>query len=107
MLHKRSRLRAKEVEDVLKKGRSAHSIHLQLKFLPGVLSLRTAAVVPKSLAKKATLRNRLRRALYRALHEQNMAQYKGISIVFVRRIPQGSLTPTFSNELSALLKNCK
>jgi len=63
MLKKRLRLRAAEVENILKKGRSVRSAHMQAKALPGQEPLRSAAVVGKTLARKANVRNSLRRAV--------------------------------------------
>jgi len=103
MLHKRSRLRAEEVAEVLSKGRSARLTYLQAKFLPGKAPLRCAAVAPKSLAKKATERNRLRRALYRALLSHKLDVPKGKVVFFVRAIPKSKLTPAFAEEVPQLL----
>jgi ribonuclease P protein component len=66
MLPKRSRLSAQEVKDVLSKGRSARAGAVSARFLPGGSS-KASIVVSKAVAKKATERNRLRRAGYRAL----------------------------------------
>lgn len=66
-----------------------------------------AVVVPKSLAKKAVMRNRLRRALYRALAASTMVGLKGKAVCFVRVVPKDSLTPTFSEELTQLLPKLK
>jgi ribonuclease P protein component len=100
MLPKRRRLSAKEVRDIIAGGSSARATLLSAKYFAGPLPLRTAAVVSKKIAKKAVVRNRLRRALYRAL-----ASYKGtgLAVIFVQNIPEGALTPAFSAELVVLL----
>jgi len=103
MLTKSKRLRAAEVEQVMKTGRSARSLHLQVKFVPMAAPLRSAAVVPKSLARKAVARNTLRRALYRALGAQNMAHLKGNAVFFVRAVPKERPAALFAEELIQLL----
>lgn len=66
MLPKTNRLSASEVCEILKTGRSARAGTLSAKYLrlPGA---RAAVVVSSKVAKTAVLRNRLRRAAYRAL----------------------------------------
>ena len=103
MLKKSKRLRAEEVAQVMKTGRSMRSAHLQVKFAPAGTMLRAAAVVPKSLARKATLRNALRRALYRVLAAANTAQISGHAVFFVRGLPKEKLAATFAQELASLL----
>lgn len=91
----------------MKTGKSARSAHLQVKFLLSgsmpAASLRSAAVVPKSLARKATARNTLRRALYRALAMQKTAQIKANAVFFVRLIPKEKPAAVFNEELIELL----
>src|SRR5450631_1876310 len=107
MLTKSKRLRTAEVEQVLKTGKSDRSTHLQVKFLlSSTMSgkgLRSAAVVPKSLARKATARNTLRRALYRALAALKTTDSKAIAVFFVRVIPKERPTAVFAEELMQLL----
>ena len=105
MLKKSKRLRSSEVEQVMKLGRSFRSVHLQVKFAPSTAAepLKSAAVVPKSLARKATARNSLRRALYRALAIQNTSGITGSAVFFVRVVPKEKLTAVFAEELMQLL----
>lgn len=103
MLKKRLRLRSLEVEEVVKLGRSARSTHLQVKFLAGRGTFRSAAVVPKSLARKATARNTLRRAMYRAIAISHTLGLKGNAVFFVRLIPKESPSATFFEEIPQLL----
>jgi ribonuclease P protein component len=107
MLTKSKRLRSAEVEQVMKSGRSLRSAHLQVKFVVTDGYLRSAAVVPKSLVRKASSRNLLRRALYRALAAQNMANnkanIKGSAVFFVRVVPKERPTAVFAEELTQLL----
>lgn len=107
MLGKQARLRAEEVKEVLAKGRSVRSTYLQIKHLPSQGALRCAAVAPKSLAKGAVERNRLRRALYRALSQSDRQGLQGMAVCFIRATPKGALTPVFSEELYNLLSKLK
>src|SRR6185312_16627009 len=105
MLTKSKRLRSLEVEQVMKTGKSVRSAHLQVKFVPTDVPLRSAAVVPKSLVRKASSRNVLRRALYRALAGQNMPQNKAIkgnAVFFVRLVPKEKPAATFAEEITLL-----
>lgn len=63
--------------------------------------LRAAAVVGKSLAKTAVMRNRLRRALYRALHEEKR---RGQAVIFIQKMPKEQLQSVFSKELATLFQ---
>lgn len=101
MLPKRRRLHAHEVRDILAEGRSVRGTHLSMKFISTTNSFKAAAVVPKSLVRKATARNRLRRALYRALGGSSFSAKKISAVFFVRVIPSGALTPAFAGDLAA------
>jgi ribonuclease P protein component len=102
MLKKSLRLRAAEVEEVLKAGRSVRSAHMQLKFLQGSEPLRSAAVVAKAVARKANTRNALRRAVYRALAAVP-SPLKGRAIFFLRTIPQEKPSAVIREEVTLLL----
>ena len=69
MLPKKNRLDTKTVEKVFKVGAFVNSPSLTLRFLKNKENLETriSVVVPKSVAKKATERNVLRRRGYTAL----------------------------------------
>jgi RNase P protein component len=110
MLKKSSRLTSTEVEEALKKGHSivislpkAQKSLISAKFLakPGIF--KAAAVAPKSVAKSAVVRNRLRRAVYRAIAGFPTPQRGGIAVFFVRSIPKAPLTAAFSEEISIFL----
>ncbi|HEV8666589.1 MAG TPA: ribonuclease P protein component, partial [Candidatus Paceibacterota bacterium] len=88
-------------------GRSVRSDHLQIKHLKAPGPLRVAAVVSKSVAKKAVERNKLRRALYRALAGLDTSAISGHAVCFVRSVPKGRLTLLFSQELGPLLSNLR
>jgi ribonuclease P protein component len=111
MLAKKARLTSSEVEEVLKQGRSfsippkngGKSLIL-LKFLAKNGGFKAAAIAPKSVAKGAVERNRLRRALYRALAGFPTPKTSGCAVFFVRAIPKGLLTPAFAEEIGPLLQ---
>lgn len=104
MLPKQRRLVAAEVREVLRKGRSTRASFLSFKHLAGLFPLRVAVVVPKSVAKKATERNRIRRAVYRALTPFGGV---GMGVVFVQKTPPLPLVQALEGELTLLLKNNK
>lgn len=66
MLPKRSRLRAAEVRQVIKTGRSARGAGISVKYEPAS-SPQVAVVISKKVAPGAVERNRLRRLVYRSL----------------------------------------
>ena len=101
MLPRARRLRAAEVRVVMKEGRARRTAHLSMKYLPTQEPLRAAAVVSKSLAKNAVARNRLRRALYRALATRKES---GRAVIFVQKMPNGTLSKVFSNDLAILFR---
>jgi len=102
MLPKRRRLSAREVKEVLLKGRSRRASLLSAKYIAGNAPLRASAVISSKVAKKAVERNRLRRALYRALSTYKGA---GTAVIFIQKIPADPLTPAFAHDLVVLLKN--
>ncbi|HEV8677442.1 MAG TPA: hypothetical protein VN701_01265 [Candidatus Paceibacterota bacterium] len=110
MLPKRSRLTSSEVEEVLKKGISL-SIPAQknqkslisAKFVASKGHFRAVAIAPKSVAKSAVVRNRLRRAVYRAIASFPTPKKGGTAVFFVRSIPKGPLTPAFAEEIGIFL----
>ncbi len=103
MLKKRLRLRAAEVDEVLKQGRSVRSAHMQLKLVPSKEPLRSAAVVAKALARKANKRNALRRAVYKALQQAASPAHSGKAIFFLRLIPKESPSAVIAEEVAFLL----
>lgn len=91
MLRKTRRLRSAEVRAVIAHGKGARHGAISLKYLDNKGFFRAAAVVSKSTAKRAVDRNRLRRALYRALatlstEETHILDNKMI-VFFVRSSP--------------------
>ena len=111
MLPKRARLTTKDVDMVLKNGRSiaislanSKNSHISARFLAIPGTFRAAAVAPKSVAKSAVVRNRLRRAVYRAIAGLPAPKQGGIAVFFVRKIPKEPLTPAFAEEISIFLQ---
>jgi RNase P protein component len=105
MLKKRLRLRGFEVEEVLKSGRSARSPHMQAKWVVSPEPLHSAAVVAKSVARKANVRNSLRRSIYRSLASAGTASTlpRARAVFFLRVIPKEKQGATLKEEISFLL----
>lgn len=100
MLPKRRRLSAREVKEVLSRGQRRRTSLLSAQYIAGTNPLRASAVVSSKVAKKATERNRLRRALYRALETY---QGTGTAVIFIQKIPPAPLAPAFAKDLVVLL----
>ncbi len=109
MLSSQKRLRAAEVRDIIAQGGGARSRRagvLSVKYTTsGTLHTRAAAVVSKKVARSAIVRNRLRRALYRAV-AQGLSEGSvppGLNLVFfVQRVPTAPLTVSFANDITQL-----
>lgn len=102
MLAKTRRLRAAEVQEVLSRGRGRRGTALSVKMVSTTSPFRCAVVVSKKTAKTATLRNRVRRAVYRALSHTSLPP-TGHAILFVQSVPKTDLTAVFASELKHLL----
>lgn len=107
MLAKAARLTSGDVQEVLSKGRSIYiplpagqKGLISAKFLAMPGRFRAAAIAPKSVAKGAAVRNKLRRAVYRAIASLPTPKNPGIAVFFVRNIPKEPLTPAFAKEIS-------
>jgi ribonuclease P protein component len=103
MLKKRLRLRGSEVEEVLKDGRSVRSPHMQVKWLGGQEPLRSAAIVAKSVARKATSRNALRRAMYRAIASATPPLPHARALFFLRMVPKEPPSAILKDEVAFLI----
>ncbi|MCX6819915.1 MAG: ribonuclease P protein component [Candidatus Adlerbacteria bacterium] len=101
MLPKRRRLSAAEVRNIITAGRSGRAGFLSVKHIPSTQQLRAAVVVSKKVARGAVERNRLRRAVYRALVPFLST---GDVVIFVQKVPTAPLAPIFREELMVLLK---
>jgi len=93
MLPKSKRLSAKEVREVLRYGRSVSGETLALKYKMGE-NTKAAVVVSIKVAKRAVVRNRLRRTLYREI--TSLLPARRLVVVFVKK-PEPNL-----KELSSL-----
>ena len=102
MLAKTRRLGTEEVREVLARGRSQRGTTLSVKTLPTASPFRCAVVVSKKVAKTAVIRNKVRRAVYRALQGAFLPR-TGHAILFVQSVPKADLVPVFSSELKKLL----
>jgi len=85
MLKKKNRADRKTIEQIFKSGRLVETPGLSFRFLrtPGALLPRVSFIVPKSLLKKATDRNKLRRQGYYALAKHIDKFQGGLSGAFV------------------------
>jgi ribonuclease P protein component len=106
MLPKKRRLSSAEVREVLARGKSVRGSVISLKYVVNKGIFRAGVVAPKSVAKRAVDRNRLRRALYQALATLPTAKTQQLShimaIFFIRSIPS-PLTPALRDDISGIL----
>ena len=107
MLPRKRRLSAAEVREVLARGRGVRSGVVSLKYVEKQGFFRAAVVAPKSVARHATERNRLRRALYNTLAtlppEETQNLKNTIAVFFIRNIPS-PLTPTLRADITSIIK---
>ncbi|MBX4192169.1 ribonuclease P protein component [Candidatus Parcubacteria bacterium] len=104
MLSHGARLRASEVRQIIKSGkslRSAAAPHVSLKYMQSP-TFRAAIVVSKSIARTATERNRLRRAAYNALREL-APSFHAQAVLFIQKRPSSPLAPTLRTEVQSLI----
>ena len=106
MLPSSKRLRTAEVREILSIGRSVRGSNiLSAKTLPSQKGgFRAAAVVSKKLAKTAIMRNRLRRAIYRALEQQQTVPSVKIAL-FLKVKPPLPMAPVLRSEIEGILRN--
>ncbi|HVU79760.1 MAG TPA: ribonuclease P protein component [Candidatus Paceibacterota bacterium] len=102
MLPKRRRLGATLVREAIAKGKGRRAGSLSLKIVENKGHIACAVVVSKKLAKTAVMRNRLRRAVYRALEKAPLPA-TGHFVFFVTAIPKGPLSEAFMADLQTLL----
>ncbi len=89
---------------MIQKGRSLRGATLSLRHLATDTPLRAAVVVPKSVAKRAVDRNRVRRAVYSVLTPLSV---RGTIVFFIHAVPKTQLPEVFSGEIAALLAKLK
>ena len=84
MLPKRNRVNKKEVDEIFKNGSFVNSPNLTFKFLhkKGIES-KISFISPKSISKKAVIRNKLRRIGYNILKKNKNYLPVGLIGVFV------------------------
>lgn len=102
MLAKTRRLRGEEVREVLARGRGRRGAALSIKYLSTSSPFRCAVVVSKKVAKTAVVRNRVRRAVYRALDRASLPP-TGHAILFVQSVPSADTDLVFAADLTKLL----
>ena len=90
------------VKKVLAEGRGRRGTLLSLKLQAAPGPFRCAVVVPKKVAQSAVMRNRVRRALYRALRGVSLPP-SGHAILFVQALPKENALAAFTSELKTLL----
>ncbi len=108
MLPKTRRLTTKAVTEVLRVGRSKRGVFLSMKFADAPSPFQSSAVVSKSVAKRAVDRNRLRRAVYRAIAKRLQTSplpSRGRALIFVQKVPSADTSKVFENDLAALFTN--
>lgn len=89
MLKKKNRLNAKEIKEVLKKGRrfmvaGANVVVLKKK----MADFKGGIILSKKIIKKAVGRNRLRRVFYRAIKEKEELFLKKLWFLVIFRKPE-------------------
>lgn len=102
MLPKRRRLTAAEVREVIARGRGRRGTALSVKILETNTPLRCAVVVSKKVARGAVERNRLRRAVYRALESVPLPK-TGRAVLFVQATPPREPVPAFAADIRKIL----
>ena len=106
MLPKKRRLTGAEVRSVLALGKGVRSGVLSLKYVENKGHFRAVVVAPKSVAKRAVDRNRLRRALYLVLSklpkDQSAALHNITGVFFIRGVPT-PLVPTLRENVGAIV----
>jgi ribonuclease P protein component len=106
MLPKKRRLTSAEVREVIARGVNVRGSIVSLKYLVNKGVFKVSVVAPKSVAKRAVDRNRLRRVLYgviRELSKENPNLFpQGLLVFFVRSTPS-PLTPALRADISAII----
>jgi RNase P protein component len=107
MLPKKRRLTALQVREVLSAGKGVRGGVVSLKYVAKQGFFGVAVVAPKSVARRAVDRNRLRRALYRTLASLSPAQASALNnamaVFFIRSVPS-PLAPRLKEEITDILK---
>lgn len=107
MLAKHARLRASEVKEVLIRGTSVRvkgAPYLSVKFIREEGPFRAAVVVPKSISRGAVVRNRVRRAVYRALKSLSNSPRAVRAVFFVQKLPQDPIAQFLRTNIESLIQ---
>ena len=112
MLPKHRRLTALQVREVLKEGYGRRATYLSMRLQASKVPLKGSAVASKKVAPGAVERNRLRRAVYRALRSPTLSvlghsvlNARGSAVIFVQKIPKEDLSGVFAQDIALLFKN--
>ncbi len=94
MLSRSQRVTTKEFEEVLQKGRVAHSPLFVIRFSQGGEgAARVAAVAPQKIAKTAVIRNKTRRKVYAIVHGLSAQLKSGLTIIIFAKQPALAAKP--------------
>lgn len=107
MLPKASRIRATEFPTLLGKTRSIHGRLLSISYTSpdSTISGKFAVVAPKSIAKLAVDRNKLRRRVYAILREYKDAIAMGVTcMLFLKKEAKNASRQEIKDEIQFLLK---
>jgi ribonuclease P protein component len=104
MLPKKNRASKKDVDEIFKDGSFFNSPNLTFKFLikKGTTGIRISFISPKSISKKAVIRNKLRRIGYRALKKHQNLFPAGLIGVFIFKKYQDDIV-IIENEIKTIL----
>jgi len=108
MLPKKNRADKKAIEKIFKEGRFINSSNLTLKFLNNVHTgyghARVSFIVPKTVEKKATRRNSLRRKGYLILKKYwNKIPNDFVGVFIFNKIKEGNLLKNIEEDIKAIL----
>jgi ribonuclease P protein component len=103
MLPKRNRVNKKEVDEIFKSGSFVNSPNLTFKFLlkKGIIGPKVSFISPKSISKKAVIRNKLRRIGYNILKKYKKDFPSELIGVFVFRKYQDDVS-IIENEIKTI-----
>lgn len=110
MLPKASRIRATEFPTLLGSTRSLHGRLLSISYTSpdSTISGKFAVVAPKSVAKLAVDRNKLRRRVYAILREyKNAIVPRASCMVFLKKDSKSAPRQEIKDELVSLLKKAR
>lgn len=105
MLPRSQRLDQKQFDIVMEKGRVFNSPLFLMRIVTGQADTRLSAVTPQKMSKKATERNRIRRAMYEALASVGVSNIASIhGIVFAKPAMIKATTSDIASGLKAFFE---